>query len=233
LPGRRICHYDIIPWLEPDWVLDMASGELERREDDPSSRKFRRPAIDLEIVRCDRRAWALFGRHHYLNTRLHPAAHCFAGLIERQPAAFVAAIWFPHPVRSGWREHRCVCLPDFQGVGIGSALSDFVASMFAATGKPYRSVTSHPAMMHHRIGSDHWRMVRAPSRLRPTPSGGCAHLNRSISQRRVTASFEYIGEPRPAEAQTFGIGIKRWTGSTSAPVADPAAPTKPTAGWKG
>jgi len=39
------CHYDVAEWLEPDWVLDMATSELQRR-------RLRRPAIELEIHRC-------------------------------------------------------------------------------------------------------------------------------------------------------------------------------------
>ena len=141
------------------------SWNVERREENGSS-IFRRPVIELEIVRCDASAWKLFSRHHYLSGKLHPSAQCFAGLVEGQPAAFVAVLPFPHPTHSGWREHRCVCLPDFQGVGIGNSMSEFVASLFVGTGKPYTSVTSHPAMIHHRARSRNWRMSRGPSRIR-------------------------------------------------------------------
>jgi hypothetical protein len=55
-----------------------------------------------------------------------------------------------------------VCLPDFQGVGIGNAMSEFVAAIYKATGKPYTSTTSHPAMIHHRAKSPLWRMSRKP-----------------------------------------------------------------------
>jgi energy-coupling factor transporter ATP-binding protein EcfA2 len=185
------CHYDVLPWLEPDWVLDMADGSLSRG-------LLRRPQIDLEIVRCDAAAWKLFSRHHYLSGKLHPGAQCFAGLVEGQPAAFVAVLSFPHAIRPGWREHRCVCLPDFQGVGIGNAMSEFIASLFAATGKPYRSVTSHPAMIHHRARSPRWRMSRSPSRVRPGQqrSDRMVALDKTVSSGRLTASFEYIGDRR-------------------------------------
>src|SRR5579884_2962118 len=53
------CHYDIAEWLEPDWVVDMASRELARG-------RLRRPPIRLELFRCRRSAWGLFARHHYL-----------------------------------------------------------------------------------------------------------------------------------------------------------------------
>jgi len=53
------CHYDIARWLEPDWMLDMATGVLHRR-------RLRRPQIRLEVARCRHQAWRLFSRHHYL-----------------------------------------------------------------------------------------------------------------------------------------------------------------------
>jgi energy-coupling factor transporter ATP-binding protein EcfA2 len=203
------CHYDILPWLEPDWVLDMADGSLEERsEENGSSGSFCRPIIELEIVRCRASAWKLFGRHHYLSGKLHPSAQCFVGLVEGQPAAFVAVLPFPHPTHSGWREHRCVCLPDFQGVGIGNSISEFVASLFAGTGKPYTSVTSHPAMIHHRARSPHWRMSRGPSRTRRgnRRDRQLARLDRTVSSKRVTASFAYVGVARGEIGAQFGIG---------------------------
>jgi hypothetical protein len=196
------CHYDVLPWLEPDWILDMADGSLSRG-------LLRRPPIDMEIVRCHSSAWKLFSRHHYLNGKLHPSAQCFVGLIENRPAAFVAVLSFPHAVRPGWHEHRCVCLPDFQGVGVGNAMSEFVASLFAATGKPYRSMTSHPAMIHHRAKSPRWRMGRPPSRVRPRQRKllPMAAWDQTLSSRRMTASFEYVGEGRAEIAAEFGICV--------------------------
>jgi energy-coupling factor transporter ATP-binding protein EcfA2 len=233
--GRRFvavsCHYDILPWLEPDWVVDMGNAEpqpearsgtphrldaarpeggppLPNAESDEEPRGWlRRPDIRLEIVRCDTSAWKIFNRHHYLSGKLHSSAICFAALIEDQPAAFVAALPFPHATHPGWREHRCVCLPDYQGVGIGNTLSEFVASLFVATGRPYTSVTSHPAMMHHRSRSPLWRVRRGPSRVvRNKNRGGVVTgMDKSISSRRMTASFKFVGAPRFEESQAFGL----------------------------
>ena len=67
------CHYDVVPWLEPDWVLDMATGELTRR-------RLRRPSIQLAVVRCRRSVWKRFERHHYLSGALASGATCYAAL---------------------------------------------------------------------------------------------------------------------------------------------------------
>lgn len=190
------CHYDVTEWLCPDWIYEPASGEFQWRS------LQRRPPIELEIRRTDARAWKLFHRHHYLSSELSPSARCFVGLVEGAPAVFTAVLSFPHPTRPGWREHRTVCLPDFQGVGIGNAFSAFVASLFKSTGKPYRSVTGSPAMIHHRAKSPLWKMTRPPGRV---SAMNMKDFDRSSASGRLTASFEYVGPARPKEAAMFGV----------------------------
>jgi GNAT superfamily N-acetyltransferase len=194
------CHYDVVNWLEPDWVVDMASQSLARG-------RLRGPAVRLDIRRADRSAWAIFSRHHYLSGNLHRAARCFVAWIDGLPAAFTAVLPFPHPIRPGWREHRTVCLPDFQGIGIGAALSAFVASLYVATGKPYFSTTGHPAVIEHRMHSPLWKMRRKPrtvSRMGASGAGKTGMLS-TISVGRVTAGFEYVGPARGEQARAFGI----------------------------
>jgi ABC-type lipoprotein export system ATPase subunit len=107
------CHADVEEWLCPDWVIEMPAGSFIRR----SLRQ--RPSIELEVCRVDRSAWKLFKHHHYLNTSLNRAAVCFVALWRSRPVAFASALPAPGRVTC-WREHRTVCLPDFQGVGLAT-----------------------------------------------------------------------------------------------------------------
>ena len=240
------CHYDIIDWLNPDWVYDPAANEfqwrsLRGREEAGTAEDKRhrsrhsaaRPAIELEIARVHRKAWQLFKPHHYLSGDLNKAARCFVAFVverveevegvkdveseplfncstavtpstRRCPAAFTAVIHRPDPVGGYWSEHRTVCLPDFQGVGIGNALSEFVASLFVATGKRYCSRTSHPAMIRHRAKSKLWMMHRGVS-FGARHTGKFAAFNRSAALHRLTAGFRFIGEPSVEAARLFGI----------------------------
>jgi hypothetical protein len=144
-------------------------------------------------------AWQIFKDHHYLSRKLHVAAACFVGFVGSRPACFASVLHFPHPVKPRWREHRTVCLPDFQGVGLGNALSEYIASVFAtkglATGEPYFSITSHPAMIRHRARSPLWRMDRAPGRQTTACMTGFKDGSKKWQPAidRITASFEYIG----------------------------------------
>lgn len=188
---RRIvlasCHYDILDWLQPDWVLQPDVVEFQWRE------LRRRPVVSLEIVECDRDAWRIFRAHHYLSGELSPRARCFAALWAGRPVAFSAWISYPHRKRGTvMREHRTVVLPDFQGIGIGNAVSEHCASHFQRCGLAVYSSTSHPAMIAHRDRSKLWRPTRHLS-IVPAMSGS-AKVSTSGSSRRLTAGHQFVGE---------------------------------------
>lgn len=195
------CHGDVEDWLSPDWVIQMPSGTLTQRRLD------RRPAIDLDIRRCHHSRWITYRKHHYLSTSMAIAAACYEATWDGQPVAFSSVLYFPHPVSPGWREHRTVCLPDYQGVGIGMALSNYVASIYAAKGLPYRSVTTHPAMISYRKSSPLWATIRKPSTPRPLHRKRHAGHNRmpQSAMNRLTATHQYIGPPNPAGCKLFGM----------------------------
>lgn len=184
------CHYDILEWLQPDWVFDVDKNEFSRRH-------LRRPEIRLEIHECDKskrkECWQIFKHHHYLTGELSTRAKCFIGYIENNVAAFTSYITFP--VCNGdksYREHRTVVLPDFQGVGIGNKLSSFLGEYIYQNFKyPFFSTTSHPAMIHYRNKSKDWVMIRKPSILKKQKQGN--HFGKTASYNRLTASFKYVG----------------------------------------
>jgi len=182
------CHEDVIDWLQPDWIYCPANSLFQWRC------LQRRPSIALLVRRVPRALWRLFAPHHYLSHSLSPSAACFAAFLERdqRPVAFSA--WISHFTQHGGkREHRTVTLPDFQGVGIGSALSNFCASLWKSLGHRACSTTTHPAIIAGRLISPRWRMVRPPSlavgRAFPTRSS-IKHAS-----ARLTAGFEYSGPP--------------------------------------
>lgn len=190
------CREEVEEWLRPDWIVNASDGGFRWRSVWP------RPDIRLTVRRVGREVWPLFARHHYLTGQLHPSASCFLGTVWDRPACFTATLPFPHPRRPGWREHRTVALPEFQGLGLGSALAEYVASLYLATGRPYRGVTGHPALVRRRSHSPLWRMTRRPSLSRPPRMGT---LHRRAALWRLTSSFEYVGPARAEDAGAFGI----------------------------
>ncbi len=178
------CHYDIVEWLEPDWILNMNTQEFK------FGRTLQRPKIILQIFKCRSSLWRIFRQHHYLDTSLHKAAQCFTAVWKDQPVSFSSFI--PVITRSirAKRGHRTVCLPDFQGTGIGKALNDFTAEYCRKKGFRFISVTSHPAFARARMKDPKWKLLSSGIKRRakdPT-------LNKTVSSNRYTYTFEYLGE---------------------------------------
>lgn len=200
------CHYDVIDWLQPDWVLDMLTHTFQWRE------LQRRPSIQLTVSRCSSAWWGVFGHHHYLNASLHARAACYLGRVGLRPAIFVAVLPFPHPTHPGFRGHRIVCLPDFQGVGVGGAMSNFVAALYAWRG-PYYYSTSHPGWITTCQHSAHWQQTaRLHRRSQHTGRHHVIHDKRGTGMRntpRATAAFKYIG-PRAEEQTMQALGLAAW-----------------------
>jgi hypothetical protein len=179
------CHEDVEEWLQPDWTYQPALGLFQWRC------LRRRPAVALRVFRCRPSAWPLFAPHHYLTGRLNRSAACFLATWRGRPVAFSA--WLPYvgPGAPARREHRTVTLPDFQGAGIGNALSALVASMWVGLGCHAGSTTAHPAMIWARQASPLWRLRRAPS------LAGHHEARLRHATTRMTAGFEYVGPPLP------------------------------------
>lgn len=181
------CHYDVIDWLEPDWIYEPQINRLT------VGRERRRPPIELEVRRVHSGAWSLFREHHYLDTELNHASACFVALWQGVPVAFCSVLNFPHPkVRNIKREHRLVCLPDFQGVGIGNRLSALMGAMCKGMGWRYTSTSTHPALIRYRNQSKDWEMVKSPSLN--SKGSASAKLGSTFAIDRLTASFEYCGQ---------------------------------------
>jgi GNAT superfamily N-acetyltransferase len=189
------CHEDVEAWLQPDWVYRPAENAWQWRC------LQRRPPIELAVSRCRPAAWRLFRRHHYLTGSLSPFAVCFLAAWKDRPVAFSA--WVHNLTkRGGRREHRTVTLPDYQGVGIGMALSSFCAGLWKALGQRATSTTTHPAFMAARCRSPHWRLVRAPSLAGSRAERRNARLRHAHT--RLTAGFEYVG---PALDRTLAQSV--------------------------
>lgn len=182
------CHYDIIDWLQPDWLYEPQSGHFEWRL------LRQRPNIHARIISVDTPAWQLFARHHYLDNTLHKAARCYMCIVGNIPAVFIAVLPLPHPKLTGaYRVSRIVTMPDFQGIGIGSTVLSTIAAAYKAHHKNLYITTSHPALMRSLNKNTNWQMTRKPSRV--TATGKTSTLNyKPESASRITASFRYIGD---------------------------------------
>lgn len=202
------CHDDIIDWLAPDWIFDTATGRFEWTRG-----RLRRPGIHLDIFHTGWRYWPLFAPHHYLRPPGMIAARCYVGFAEGRPVAHLAMTTRPGLVEA--RAARLVVLPDWQGVGIGTAFLNAVCALWRQGinpfHKPLRTLfhTSHPRLAAALRRSPLWTQVSArlhgndKERSRRSMAG--SGQSRSVTAQHVKATgygghfraiqgFRYLGE---------------------------------------
>jgi ABC-type lipoprotein export system ATPase subunit len=182
------CHFDIMEWLLPDWTYSPLKGRVERHD----YRRQSRPQIELSIFRCRYETWNIFKQYHYLTSELSKSAKCFLTMYNDKPIAFNAVLPLPSgTLKNAYRMSRTVVLPDYQGMGIGGIISDYIASLYVKDGKRFYAKTSNPALWNKRENSKKWRVCDIQDNLEKiiieNQKGG---QQRKVS---ITKSFEYIG----------------------------------------
>lgn len=153
------CHYDILDWVQPDWVFDTENGRFER------GRVRQRPKIELEIYPCKQADWQLFEPHHYLKLPPMVAATHYMGLVDGQPVAHIA--FSTRPGLAEARACRLVVMPEWQGAGVGMRFLNACCEMWLRGEnryqKPLRTLfhTSHPGLAAALRRDRKWTQVSA------------------------------------------------------------------------
>lgn len=154
------CHYDILEWLMPDWSCNpQKEGGVLKKHD---YLRRGRPQIELQISRTDSSVWNIFKQHHYLTADVNKSCKFFLFEWNGKPVAINAVISQPSGhFKNGVRESRIVVLPDYQGMGIGSKVSEITAAIYKNSGYKYFTKTIHPALGNYRNNNpDKWRPTR-------------------------------------------------------------------------
>lgn len=216
-PGRQLvaasCHFDIIDWLQPDWILEPATMTFQWRA------VQRRPALEVEIARVDYAAWNIFAPFHYLTREMHRAAQCFVLFVRGQPASFISILNIPHPIRKNLRGiSRAVTLPDYQGMGLVMILESKVCGAYRTFGIDVHGFPAHPPHIRSLDRSPDWKLIKKPGfsslsrsyldNLSERKRGGRAKYNIGKQGGRPCAVFEFVGAPLDRETATKLLGME-------------------------
>lgn len=161
--GKKVvllsCHYDILDWINPDWVFDTSTGQYER------GYLRRRPSLEMHITETNWSYWPLFEKHHYLKLPHMIASTCYVASINKEPVAHVA--FAPRPGLIEGRASRLVVMPEWQGAGVGMAFLNAVSDLWKQGLNRYQKPmptlfhTSHPGLANALRNDPKWTQVSA------------------------------------------------------------------------
>ena len=191
------CHYDILDWLEPDWIFDTATGTFDR------GALRRRPRFDLEIWQTDWRYWDMFEPHHYLKMPKMVAAKCYVGVVDGAPVTHLAVASKSVGNHGAFEARACrlVVMPEWQGAGVGMRFLNAICERYLrGEGHLKKAVptlfhTSHPGLVAALRRDAKWRQVSAMMHG--------ASKARSVASLRRTMAKRIAAGTRPVG---FGVG---------------------------
>jgi GNAT superfamily N-acetyltransferase len=186
------CHYDILEWLMPDWTYSpQKGGTLERCD----YLRRGRPEIELQVSRTESETWDIFKKHHYLTELNNKSYAHYLFEWNNKPVAIVIISPLPSgTIKKAFRESRIVVLPDYQGLGIGYRVSEFIAKIYKNDGRRYYTKTVHPALGEYRNNSDKWRGTPDNGKERKRRKKESNYESHWSHNSRPSYCHEYIGE---------------------------------------
>lgn len=192
------CHYDVLEWLDPDWIIDCNNQSFIDRRLLSSNERKRREHLEFEIKEVDRSSWKYFSKYHYLSENLPGGLIKTFGLFNNgnQIGFQCFANYTPKKPNMNLIMHsnRTVIHPDYAGLGLGIHLINetskimkkdnyIVMAKFSST-PIYKSFLKYP---------DLWEIKEIKTQIGKTQS--CVTIYRQTGYREnvKTYSFLYIG----------------------------------------
>lgn len=179
------CHKDFIDVLCPDYVINLDTQKIY------DTRRLPKRRFELSIYQIYNKKdiWELFRNHHYLSQDLNEASNIYVAELEGEIVGMCAVITQPNGYCiNGYRVHRLVVLPDFQGLGIGRKLLNWICEHYNSKGKVMYIRTSHVKLINSLLKSNDWKETGRSRGVSPSQK----KKMKWKTTNRTPYSFEYI-----------------------------------------
>ena len=198
------CHYDIIEWIDPDWIIDCATQTfIDRTKIAPEERK-KKEQLHFDLLPDSGISWNLFSKYHYLNAG--PAKgkqESFCLYHEGRKIGFCNFVNYV-PRRKGaqftFHSNRVVLHPDFVGFSLGlkmvNAAAKVMKTKYPGT-RLYAKFSSKPMLKARLKDKHHWRLIKAEDNLK-VPTTGIGRFKNGVERSGVrlkvkTYTFLFVG----------------------------------------
>lgn len=192
------CHYDILEWVKPDWLIDCNKQEFIL----PTSEIFffnEREKLEFTIKEVGRETWRYFSKYHYLSDKLPGGKIHTYGLFfgENQIGFQCFANYVPNVKgkKEIFHSNRTVVHPDYAGLGMGIILINKTSEIIQKKyGYKIMAKFSSLPVYNAMIKQQQWKFLGSKTLMGKMKSG--ENMDRKAGFREYgvkTYHFEYIG----------------------------------------
>lgn len=191
------CHFDVVEWINPDWVIDCNLQKFEDRR--LLCQSFRRSEkIQFDIREVKKETWKYFSKYHYLSEKLPAGLIETYGLFlgENQIGFQCFANYTPHSDKKKKKimhSNRTVIHPDYVGFGLGLKLINSTSKIMKNKGydvwAKYSSTPIYKSMIKYK---DQWQLKKISRNLKVMV--GKIDRQNGYREKVKTYSFKYIGQ---------------------------------------
>lgn len=189
------CHYDVLEWLNPDWVIDCNKAMYSDRRS--LCREFKRDEeLQFDIRSIGRESWRYFSKYHYLSDQL-PGGHIkLFGLFSGNDQIGFQCFANYTPCRKNevmkMHSNRTVIHPDYVGLGLGMRLIEKTSYIMLQSDYDVWAKFSSVPVAKAFEKSKNWKLINV-ARFVGKPGG---NMLRSSGFRNAVKTYSYHFEPK-------------------------------------
>ncbi len=193
------CHYDVLEWLNPDWVIDCNSQNfIDRRLLQPEDRA-RSEKLIFNIREIDKSSWKYFSKYHYLSSKLASGKLFTFGLFHGDNQigfqAFSNYVPKKHPDEPFMMHfNRTVVHPDYAGMGLGIHLINETSKIMHSRGFRIMGKFSSQPVFKALSKSKLWKLKTIERNIGKHKMTSLGRKDKGFRMNVKTYSFEFLGQ---------------------------------------
>ncbi len=203
------CHYDVVEWLDPDWIIDCNKQTFIDRRLLRLKDRERKEKLKFEIREVTSKTWPTFSKYHYLSDKIPGGKTHHYGLFHGKNQIGFQCYANYCPIRSGsvpiFHSNRVVIHPDYAGMGLGinfiNATTELMLDKYknkktkngAAKGCKIMAAFSSIPLYKARMNDPKWVLKNVTRKIGRRQESGINVGKIGIRTNVRMFSFEYIG----------------------------------------
>jgi energy-coupling factor transporter ATP-binding protein EcfA2 len=201
------CHYDVLDWLNPDWIIDANKQAYTNRR--LLWQDFKRiEQLQFDIREADKSTWRYFSRYHYLNEKLAGGKQLFYGLWDgNNQIGFLAFTnYVPHRKdrlqKMQLHFNRLVIHPDYCGFGLGIHFLNKCSKLVADLNYEVCGKFSSAPVFNALKANKAWKMVdmKRQYKVQTGPKMG-----------RGKSTYSRADQAARGDSHGFRLNVKTWS----------------------